>query len=813
MSIRKDITIKVKKEDVKLKQEPYVFRGDKGIIFSLSIENWNYYFSDEPSAKVDQFTGCTAKIEIIKPDASLAKIIDVPIVNNAVQFKVNENLSEMTGDYRVFVEILKDNTVIATVPPFTYKVLEKPDFSDTLPVNIGFLTSGAENEPLLAYNSLTDYGIKTIAQLPKIKTYKNADEIVIQSDGVTKTITVENFISSNDAKIEELVNASVSNATSSLDSKITQQDTEHKQLIETKLTEGKGYTDQKIRDLVGLAPPELDTLKEIGDFAKENKSLIDGFTATLEGKANKVHTHDKATASADGYMSKEDFAKLQGIATGANNYTHPKTHQASIIVQDSTHRFVTDAEKTTWTDTKIDHAAIEGNELVLKAKNVEKFRLPLPKTYTLPIASTETLGGIKLGVGLEVTEDGTVNVLGGKAESVEWSGILNKPNTFTPPIATKSVLGGIKVGEGLDITSDGTLSANVKQISWDGVQGKPSEFTPTKATSTTVGGIKPGTGLSVALDGTLNITQNQLTPEWNKISNKPTKFAPDTHTHNKSEITGLFSVENSLTSNSATNALSVQQGKVISDKVDSLQSTVDGLGNSTHGHTNKAELDKITTGKVESWDAKASASHKHTKSDITDLFAVENVLTSTSTSNALSAAQGKVLNDKIESSKHTHSNKVALDKVTDSKITAWDGKETTIGSQAKADKALEDAKAYADTKIQVRKAFTKVISTSDFGTISNGVYTATVTHNLGTNKILISFIDNASKESSLAAYKIVDNNTIQVSSTTNTALEVTIVDANLSAPTTGGGSGNPDYQKYRIEYNSVRDSLDFIYTP
>ena len=31
-------------------------------------------------------------------------------------------------------------------------------------------------------------------------------------------------------------------------------------------------------------------------------------------------------------------------------YTHPSTHPATMIVQDSTHRFVTDSEKTAWND-------------------------------------------------------------------------------------------------------------------------------------------------------------------------------------------------------------------------------------------------------------------------------------------------------------------------------------------------------------------------------------------------------------------------------------------------------------------------------
>lgn len=52
-----------------------------------------------------------------------------------------------------------------------------------------------------------------------------------------------------------------------------------------------------------------------------------------------------ATTSRDGFMSKADKSKLNGIATNANNYSHPATHPASMITEDSTHRFLTDDER------------------------------------------------------------------------------------------------------------------------------------------------------------------------------------------------------------------------------------------------------------------------------------------------------------------------------------------------------------------------------------------------------------------------------------------------------------------------------------
>lgn len=58
--------------------------------------------------------------------------------------------------------------------------------------------------------------------------------------------------------------------------------------------------------------------------------------------------HANVTTTVAGFMSAADKTKLNGVANNANNYTHPSTHPASIIVETTTKRFVTDAEKGIW---------------------------------------------------------------------------------------------------------------------------------------------------------------------------------------------------------------------------------------------------------------------------------------------------------------------------------------------------------------------------------------------------------------------------------------------------------------------------------
>ena len=56
----------------------------------------------------------------------------------------------------------------------------------------------------------------------------------------------------------------------------------------------------------------------------------------------------------------------------------------------------------------------------------EKQKLAGLQNYTLIKASSDTLGGVKVGTGLQVSEDGTLS-----ADSVDWANVQNKPTILT----------------------------------------------------------------------------------------------------------------------------------------------------------------------------------------------------------------------------------------------------------------------------------------------------------------------------------------------------------------------------------------------
>jgi len=124
-------------------------------------------------------------------------------------------------------------------------------------------------------------------------------------------------------------------------------------------------------------------------------------------------------------------------------------------------------------------------------------------SYTLPTASGSVLGGIKIGTGLSIDGNGVVSATGGGSNfSGNYNDLTNKPtipSAYTLPIATTSVLGGVKV-DGTTITinngvisagagSSGTGISNIP-VSQSGVdKGTATSFNFVNATVTVANGV------------------------------------------------------------------------------------------------------------------------------------------------------------------------------------------------------------------------------------------------------------------------------------------------------------------------------------
>ena len=110
------------------------------------------------------------------------------------------------------------------------------------------------------------------------------------------------------------------------------------------LASAKEYVDKAVEQILNGSPEALDTLKELADALGNDPNFAATVTKQLGQKVDKVtgkglSTEDYTTA---------DKQKLAGIAAGANNYVHPSSHPATMITEDASHRFVTDTEKSAW---------------------------------------------------------------------------------------------------------------------------------------------------------------------------------------------------------------------------------------------------------------------------------------------------------------------------------------------------------------------------------------------------------------------------------------------------------------------------------
>ena len=102
-------------------------------------------------------------------------------------------------------------------------------------------------------------------------------------------------------------------------------------------------------DIVEVTDPNhADNINKADKQTFENTLINKDNIEQLEN--NKVDKVDGKGLSTNDYTT-ADKNKLSGIADKANNYVHPVSHPADMIEQDTTHRFVSDNEKTSWNAT------------------------------------------------------------------------------------------------------------------------------------------------------------------------------------------------------------------------------------------------------------------------------------------------------------------------------------------------------------------------------------------------------------------------------------------------------------------------------
>jgi ligand-binding SRPBCC domain-containing protein len=134
----------------------------------------------------------------------------------------------------------------------------------------------------------------------------------------------------------------------------------------------------------------------------------------------------------------------------------------------------------------------------------------------------------------------------------DWSNITSKPTEFTPSSHfhhASSINAGV-----LDPARIPVINTSIQVISPGGIANltlaQQNEITKGALVTTTDGQRYVYTGGSKTSEASY-ILLADVTPDWSVIANKPTAFAPSSHTHVVSEVTGLQPVVTWVAQNSA----------------------------------------------------------------------------------------------------------------------------------------------------------------------------------------------------------------------------------------------------------------------
>jgi hypothetical protein len=242
-----------------------------------------------------------------------------------------------------------------------------------------------------------------------------------------------------------------------------------------------------VSDASGKIAIAATTATEIGYLS----GVTSAVQTQLDGKSATSHSHTNATTGAAGFMSNTDKSKLDGIATNANNYSHPTG---------------------------------DGN-------------LHVPVTGT-----TNNLKVLKAGATAGVFAWG----------NVAYSELTGTPSTFTPSAHTHTIADVTGLQTALDAKSDSShthsnattgvagFMSNTDKSKLDGIAASANNYShptgdgnlhvPVTGTTNNLKVLKAGATAGVFAWG--NVAYSELT-------GTPSTFTPSAHTHAIADVTGL----------------------------------------------------------------------------------------------------------------------------------------------------------------------------------------------------------------------------------------------------------------------------------
>ena len=311
--------------------------------------------------------------------------------------------------------------------------------------------SGSANTALASAKSYTDSEIakEITARDAAIETAKSGVISTAASDATTKSDNaLKSAKSYTDTEISKEVTARDSAIATAKSSAISTAASDATTKADAALASAKTYADGIKNDLLNGAGAAYDTLSELGDLIDDNQDAIEALESIAASKANasdltshtgnttvhitstertnwndanaKKHSHsnktvlDNTTAS----FTTEEKNKLAGIAASANAYTHPSyTAKSSGL-----YKVTVDASGHVSATTAVAKADITG--------------LGIPAQDTTYSAATTSAAGLMSA-----------------SDKTKLDGIATGANAYTLPTASSSTIGGVKTTSTVTSTS------------------------------------------------------------------------------------------------------------------------------------------------------------------------------------------------------------------------------------------------------------------------------------------------------------------------------------------------------------------------
>ena len=268
-------------------------------------------------------------------------------------------------------------------------------------------------------------------------------------------------------------------------------------------------------------------------LTKDEASDIYATASSLDSKVNYTDlTNYYTKKEADADFATKDELNTKADATALDSYalkteipdaTSDLTNDSGFITADALTGYAETADLAT--------VATSGSYEDLTNKP------EIPEAYTLPVATTSTLGGVKPdGTTITVTGEGVISAVGGSSGTTDYTALTNKPAiagvtlegdksltdlgiqaagdyalTSAIPTATSDLdndSGFITNAALADYAQTSSLATVATSGSYNDLEDKPTipeAYTLPTATDSVLGGIKVGEGLGIE-DGVLSVT-------------------------------------------------------------------------------------------------------------------------------------------------------------------------------------------------------------------------------------------------------------------------------------------------------------------